>query len=85
MDDCLIIKMKNLKDKFKACLIGAVVGDCLGSEYEFVENMPSREEIETFFNSSNVINFTDDTAMSRSVALSLAVKGYCDCVDIAEK
>ncbi|CAD5113316.1 DgyrCDS2492 [Dimorphilus gyrociliatus] len=77
--------MNDMEEKFIGSLVGAVVGDCLGSEYEFVTPIPSREKMLKTYNSPCIFKYTDDTAMSRSVAFSLIEKKKLDCIDLAKK
>lgn len=53
-------------------MIGAIIGDIIGSPYELLENNINFDEIELFNKNSH---FTDDTLMTLAVAMG-AIKGY---------
>jgi len=81
-------------DKFKGCLVGAVIGDCLGApvECQWWGGIPAEKvekRFEDYFNhgsNSRLFKYTDDTAMARQVALSLIEgKGTLDIPDLANK
>ncbi len=58
-------------------MVGAVLGDCLGSPLEFISNDPlSTKRINQHFvrlrrNEDKIMRYTDDTAMARQVLLLL--------------
>ena len=62
-------------DKFKGCLVGAVIGDCLGApvECQWWGGIPSErveKRFEDYFNhgsNNRLFKYTDDTAMARLV------------------
>jgi len=67
-----------LRDRIRGCLVGAVLGDCLGAPVEcrHWEGIPTHQvdkQFEKYFsdNPSKVYKYTDDTAMARQVAQSL--------------
>ncbi|KAK3095103.1 hypothetical protein FSP39_010370 [Pinctada imbricata] len=86
----------SLLSRFKGALVGAVLGDCIGAYFEF-EWAPSieKEKIVNLVNKieaeskkdkkKKVWEFTDDTAMTRSVARSLIAHPDFSSVDMAKK
>uniref|UniRef100_A0A0P4VID6 ADP-ribosylhydrolase ARH3 n=1 Tax=Rhodnius neglectus TaxID=72488 RepID=A0A0P4VID6_9HEMI len=63
--------------KFRGCLLGALVGDCLGAPFE-EDGTVSKKILQKYFDKMDDPNFkspikkyTDDTAMTKSVAESL--------------
>ena len=60
-------------DKFKGCLVGAVIGDCLGApvECQWWGGIPAErveKRFEDYYNhgsNSRLFKYTDDTAMAR--------------------
>ncbi|KAH9499242.1 ADP-ribose glycohydrolase ARH3 [Bulinus truncatus] len=82
--------------RFKGCLVGAVVGDCIGSIYEgrshvktnaIIEELRKLEKKKQKLNEKDEkpLRYTDDTAMAQSVALSLIHKGSFDAVDMGKR
>uniref|UniRef100_A0A2C9LUN1 ADP-ribosylhydrolase ARH3 n=1 Tax=Biomphalaria glabrata TaxID=6526 RepID=A0A2C9LUN1_BIOGL len=83
--------------RFKGCLVGAVVGDCIGAIYEghyakiqtslIIEKLKkldkARENLKE--GDEKPLSYTDDTAMTQSVALSLIQKGSFDAADMAKR
>ena len=69
-------------DKFKGCLVGAVIGDCLGApvECQWWGGIPAErveKRFEDYFNhgsNSRLFKYTDDTAMARLVPQDKAIK-----------
>lgn len=88
--------MSTTLSKFQGTLVGAVVGDCIGAIFEnlwaktinpnkvigAIENLEtvSKEE-----DNHRIYEFTDDTAMARSVAKSLVINEGFDASDMAER
>ncbi|XP_044143583.1 ADP-ribose glycohydrolase ARH3 isoform X1 [Bufo gargarizans] len=74
--------------RFRGALLGALVGDCLGSVFEGNENvslgfvLSVLHDLET---RADVLMYTDDTAMARSVVQSLLKKPPLDEKDLAER
>lgn len=78
--------MNNDLDKYKGCLVGLAIGDCLGAPFEF----KSAENIKAYFGNHelDMIDFamfnetfpagyyTDDTSMMICLAESLVEKGF---------
>ena len=88
--------MSELLDKFRGCLIGAVVGDCLGSpvECKYWDGIDPAKVIKRFSTykehgqdamSSKVYKYTDDTAMARQLANSLIDNQRLDTSDLARR
>ncbi|EFN69445.1 Poly(ADP-ribose) glycohydrolase ARH3 [Camponotus floridanus] len=83
-----------LKSKFRGTMLGVLVGDVLGSPYEGKKVISCRKKIYlqrrldtlegTKFREP-VMEFTDDSAMTRSLAESLIEKRDLDIVDIAKR
>ncbi|CAG5116914.1 unnamed protein product [Candidula unifasciata] len=86
--------------RFKACLVGAVVGDCIGSNFEgllavklsdVVNSVLKLEECNQQAQEKEEAGpspkyfYTDDTAMARSVAASLLDKKHFDARDMADR
>lgn len=70
-----------LRSQFRGCLVGAVLGDCLGAKFEdtYIEFI-SLSKIQKFtrsaYKNDRIYLYTDDTAMARSIADSLIHNGY---------
>ena len=66
-----------LKARYRACLLGALAGDCLGARYErFWPPFLPRTEVEDYVRNvapaeSAVLSYTDDTALLRPLARHL--------------
>ncbi|XP_029170756.1 ADP-ribose glycohydrolase ARH3-like [Nylanderia fulva] len=83
-----------LKSKFRGAMLGVLVGDILGSPYEGKKVVSARKKIAlqrrldalegTRFREP-VMEFTDDSAMTRSIAESLIEKRDLDIVDVAKR
>lgn len=84
----------SLRDRFRGCLAGAVVGDCLGAVFEgsywnrvvelAVVQKLTRSAAEGKLKSSQLA-YTDDTAMARCVARSLIACQEFNATDMAER
>jgi len=80
--------MDNMKNRAIGCMIGLVVGDCLGSSIEFSE----RDDYEPVtgmrgggpFN-LNPGEWTDDTSMALALADTISIKGTVDKTDLMER
>ncbi|XP_014261834.1 poly(ADP-ribose) glycohydrolase ARH3-like isoform X2 [Cimex lectularius] len=77
--------------KFRGCMLGALLGDCLGSPYENEESV-SKVVLQKYFDKMEgppfkapVKKYTDDTAMTKSVAESLIQHGAFDEKDMAKR
>ncbi|XP_018303346.1 poly(ADP-ribose) glycohydrolase ARH3 isoform X3 [Mycetomoellerius zeteki] len=83
-----------LKDKFRGTMLGVLVGDCLGSPYEGLKTVSAQKKSDlqrrlnqlwdTKFREP-VMEYTDDSAMTRSLAESLIEKQELDIVDVAKR
>ncbi|XP_011858883.1 PREDICTED: poly(ADP-ribose) glycohydrolase ARH3-like isoform X2 [Vollenhovia emeryi] len=67
-----------LKNKFRGTMLGVLVGDCLGGPCEGLKVMSARRK-------EPVMDYTDDSAMTRSLAESLIEKQDLDIVDVARR
>ena len=87
-----------LLDRVRGCMVGAVLGDCLGAPVEctYWTGIEKRSVNKTFNTykengSKNTdrndtsMKYTDDTAMARQVALSLIDKKALDVTDLAKR
>ena len=76
---------KQLRSQFRGCLVGAVLGDCLGAKFEdtFIDFL-SLSTVQKFtrnaYKKDRIYLYTDDTAMARSIADSLIHNGYTNSV-----
>ncbi|CEM02497.1 unnamed protein product [Vitrella brassicaformis CCMP3155] len=85
----------SLKSRFRGALGGVLAGDCLGSIFEgpyWNSQVPASEitghfsEVQQMaLSKQEFLQFTDDTAMSLSVAASLATKRAFDGPDMATR
>uniref|UniRef100_A0A1B6KIV5 ADP-ribosylhydrolase ARH3 n=1 Tax=Graphocephala atropunctata TaxID=36148 RepID=A0A1B6KIV5_9HEMI len=80
-----------LKSKVRGCLVGALLGDCLGSPYEGDSNV-SKSVLQNYFDKLSgpyfknpVKMYTDDTAMTKCISESLIYKQGLDCKDLARR
>ncbi|KAL0111704.1 hypothetical protein PUN28_013121 [Cardiocondyla obscurior] len=82
-----------LKDKFRGTMMGALAGDCLGSPFEGstlsqLKKSLFQKRINTLWDTKfrePVMEYTDDSAMTRSLAESLIEKQDLDIVDLAQR
>lgn len=84
-----------LLDKFRGCMIGAVLGDCLGAplecqhwegiDFAHVKRQFHKYEFEGQKPEPKIRPYTDDTAMARQVADSLISKRGMDPRDMAQR
>ncbi|XP_043284797.1 ADP-ribose glycohydrolase ARH3-like [Venturia canescens] len=88
------IELSLLRTKFRGSLLGVLTGDCLGSPYENNNLLTSGEKVvlQKFLDKlegpvfkAPVIQYTDDSAMTRSIAQSLIEKRSLVLEDIAKK
>ncbi|MBN3319565.1 ARHL2 glycohydrolase, partial [Atractosteus spatula] len=77
--------------RFRGALVGAVLGDCIGGEFEGAEEVPL-DRVLQHLNSLDqenrgdaVLQYSDDTAMTRCVVQSLLTRGEFDQVDLAHR
>ncbi|XP_059585597.1 ADP-ribosylhydrolase ARH3 [Alligator mississippiensis] len=86
------------RGRFRGCLAGALLGDCLGAAFEgesvvklsdllrFLRGLePGPSGGEPASACRETLSYTDDTAMSRSVVQSLLAKQEFDEVDMARR
>ncbi|EDV25414.1 uncharacterized protein TRIADDRAFT_24625 [Trichoplax adhaerens] len=79
-----------LRNKFHGCLVGAVLGDCLGAIFEndTFQSIPI-EKVQKFtregYKKQQELFYTDDTAMARSIADSLLSKNGFHGSDMAKR
>jgi len=86
---------QSLLSRFQGCLVGAVLGDCLGARFEGECLERSVNPVIKYFNDINkchktggnkiIKEFTDDTAMARSVAATLIERKPFDLKDCAQR
>ncbi|RZF41028.1 hypothetical protein LSTR_LSTR002660 [Laodelphax striatellus] len=82
-----------LANKFRGCLVSAVLGDCLGAPYEGEESEEiSKVVLQKYFDKlegpyfkSPQKMYTDDTSMTKTVAESLIHIGGFDAKDMADR
>ncbi|XP_065662079.1 ADP-ribosylhydrolase ARH3 isoform X1 [Hydra vulgaris] len=86
--------LKIARDRFQGCLVGSVIGDCLGAPFEMQnwnENGIPRQKILSVINPKELadkyiqLKYTDDTAMAKSVCSSLLQCKEFDAVDLAKR
>uniref|UniRef100_A0A146L887 ADP-ribosylhydrolase ARH3 n=2 Tax=Lygus hesperus TaxID=30085 RepID=A0A146L887_LYGHE len=78
-------------NKFRGCLLGSLLGDCLGAPFEN-ESKVAKVVLQRYFDKMEDPNFkspqkqyTDDTAMTKSVAESLVQHGAFNEKDLAKR
>lgn len=83
-----------LRSKFRGSLLGALVGDCTGSPYDSGNKLSdgtklilqrSFDKLEGPPYKAPVMQFTDDSAMTYSLAKSLVERKELDMVDLAKR
>ncbi|KAG7202304.1 hypothetical protein KM043_018636 [Ampulex compressa] len=89
-----LMDLSLLRSKFRGTLLGVLVGDCTGSPYENEEEFSSGmitvlqksfDKLEGPVYKAPVMQFTDDSAMTRSLAESLVENKDLDTTDVAKK
>lgn len=77
--------MVSTLSRFRGCLVGALIGDCLGSYYEGSPPCLPWEDVVQYTkstikrNTKGSLEYTDDTAMTRAICRSLVDEtGYDD-------
>ncbi|XP_034015448.1 ADP-ribose glycohydrolase ARH3 [Thalassophryne amazonica] len=77
--------------RFRGALVGAVLGDCVGAEFEGAEEVPM-ENVLRHLNSldeatkgAGILEYSDDTAMARCVVQSLLTRTGFDEHDMARR
>ncbi|XP_071871330.1 ADP-ribosylhydrolase ARH3 [Bombus fervidus] len=83
-----------LKSKFRGTMLGALIGDCTGSPYDSGDQLTngmklvlqkSFDKLEGPPFKAPVMQFTDDSAMTYSLAKSLVDQKELDVVDVAKR
>ncbi|XP_014677237.1 PREDICTED: poly(ADP-ribose) glycohydrolase ARH3-like isoform X2 [Priapulus caudatus] len=80
---------KTMCSRFIGSLVGAIVGDCIGADFEcrpFVDTLHLSNFLTSMAGKTgrgNKVSYTDDTAMTRSVADSLISKKAFNASDMA--
>ena len=86
-----------LLDRIRGCMVGAVLGDCLGSPVECtywygIKQKSVRKHFDAYKQKGSklgrtgpLMKYTDDTAMARQVALSIIDKKELDAKDLAKR
>ena len=82
-------------DRMRGCMVGAVLGDCLGAPVECsywhgMDRKIVRGRFDVYMEKGSkqvkpILKYTDDTAMARQVALSLIDKKRLDVADMAKR
>lgn len=77
--------------RFRGALVAAVLGDCVGGEFEGAEEVPM-DRVLQHLNGLNdetrgdgILQFSDDTAMTRCVVQSLLARASFDGQDMARR
>ena len=82
-----------MRSKFHGCLLGALIGDCIGSPFEgesqvmkgMLSNFFSKLLIERNQRALQIYSYTDDTAMTKCVAESLIEHRSFNAIDMATR
>lgn len=83
-----------LRSKFRGSMLGALIGDCLGSPYENEKVLStsmkkilqrSLDKLEGPMYKAPVMQFTDDSAMTYSMAQTLVIAKDLDMIDLAKR
>jgi len=84
--------MSRLVDQFRGCMVGGLVGDCLGAVFEMqYESLVPVKKIDDYFDRlkdphhAETYQYTDDTAMARQIAASFIHHKTFVYKDLAEK
>ncbi|GIZ02300.1 ADP-ribose glycohydrolase ARH3 [Caerostris extrusa] len=85
-----VLSNPGLLSKFRGCMIGTLIGDCLGAPFEGDELVSNRILGNYFSNllnggSKQIFPYTDDTCMTLSVVNSLIENKKVDAKDLAKK
>ncbi|KAJ8287356.1 hypothetical protein COCON_G00000150 [Conger conger] len=77
------------RSRFRGALVGAVLGDCLGGEFEGAEEVPMDRVLQHLSGLDQdgdcILQYSDDTAMTRCVVQSLLTRGGFDQQDMAHR
>ncbi|XP_028674631.1 ADP-ribosylhydrolase ARH3 [Erpetoichthys calabaricus] len=76
--------------RFRGTLTGALLGDCLGAEFEGAEEVPLDRVIQHLGSleenrGDGILQYSDDTAMTRCVVQSLLSRSDFDDMDMARR
>ncbi|XP_077433151.1 ADP-ribosylhydrolase ARH3 [Vanacampus margaritifer] len=77
--------------RFRGTLVAAVLGDCVGGEFEGVEEVPMENvlrhmnSLEDEIKGNGILEYSDDTAMARCVVQSLLTRAGFDEHDMARR
>lgn len=77
--------------RFRGALVGAVLGDCVGGEFEGAEEVPMDRVLqhlnglEDEDRGEGILQYSDDTAMTRCVVQSLLTRAGFDEQDMAHR
>ncbi|KAG7281252.1 hypothetical protein CRUP_019777 [Coryphaenoides rupestris] len=77
--------------RFKGALVGAVLGDCVGGEFEGAEEVPMESVLlhlsglDDDTKGDGTLEYSDDTAMARCVVQSLLTRAGFDEQDMARR
>lgn len=77
--------------RFRGALVAAVLGDCVGGEFEGAEEVPMESVLQHLSSldddtkGSAVLDYSDDTAMARCVVQSLLTRSGFDEQDMARR
>jgi len=84
--------MARLLEQFKGCMVGGLVGDCLGANFECqYENLVPIEKVDSFLDKlrknepASKFRYTDDSAMAKQIASSFVKQQAFDYKDIASR
>ncbi|KAM3833893.1 ADP-ribosylhydrolase ARH3-like [Diretmus argenteus] len=77
--------------RFRGALVAAVLGDCIGGEFEGAEEVPMENvlrhlsSLDDDTKGDGILEYSDDTAMSRCVVQSLLTRAGFDEQDMARR
>ncbi|XP_015910924.2 ADP-ribosylhydrolase ARH3 [Parasteatoda tepidariorum] len=80
----------SLAARFRGCLVGSLIGDCLGAPFEFIDPV-SEKKLTNFFTdifngeTDRIYPYTDDTAMALSVTKSIIENKRVCPTDLAKR
>ncbi|MGH0189621.1 UNVERIFIED_CONTAM: hypothetical protein FKN15_037218 [Acipenser sinensis] len=77
--------------RFRGALVGALLGDCVGAEFEGTEEVPldrvlqHLDGLEEENRGDGILQYSDDTAMTRCVVQSLLSRSEFDVSDLGRR
>ncbi|XP_033879852.2 LOW QUALITY PROTEIN: ADP-ribosylhydrolase ARH3-like [Acipenser ruthenus] len=77
--------------RFRGALVGALLGDCVGAEFEGTEEVPldrvlqHLDGLEEESRGDGILQYSDDTAMTRCVVQSLLSRSEFDVSDLGRR